>query len=158
LSLRVPAQMGWREMEHKGENAARVILRQGDALVVGVTSVREGERASMSDHLKREGFLSEVGGSSKADGQFELSKGQDALPGDDPVERRCTGPDRGQVDLQEPEGLGVDDVEAAASVYEDLGEPDVADDGVDNERVLSWARHAVGVVALVEGDGLVGLV
>jgi hypothetical protein len=32
----------------------------------------------------------------------------------------------------------------------------VADDGVDNERVLSWARHAVGVVALVEGDGLVG--
>jgi hypothetical protein len=27
LSLRVPAQMGWREMEHKGENAARVILR-----------------------------------------------------------------------------------------------------------------------------------
>jgi sirohydrochlorin ferrochelatase len=44
LSLRVPAQMGWREMEHKGENAARVILRQGDALVVGVTSVRARER------------------------------------------------------------------------------------------------------------------
>jgi hypothetical protein len=29
LSLRVPAQMGWREMEHKGGNATRVILRQG---------------------------------------------------------------------------------------------------------------------------------
>jgi hypothetical protein len=43
LSLRVPAQMGWREMEHKGENTARVILRQGDALVVGVTSVHERE-------------------------------------------------------------------------------------------------------------------
>jgi hypothetical protein len=43
LSLRVPAQMGWREMKHKGGNAARVILRQGDALVVGVTSVRERE-------------------------------------------------------------------------------------------------------------------
>jgi hypothetical protein len=42
LSLHVPAQMGWREMEHKGENVARVIPRQGDALVVGVTSVREG--------------------------------------------------------------------------------------------------------------------
>jgi hypothetical protein len=26
---------------------ARVILRQGDALVVGVTSVREGERVSL---------------------------------------------------------------------------------------------------------------
>jgi hypothetical protein len=44
LSLCVPAQMGRREMEHKGENVARVILRQGDALVVGVTSVRERER------------------------------------------------------------------------------------------------------------------
>jgi hypothetical protein len=46
LSLRVPALMGWREMEHKGENTSRVILRQGDALVVGVTSVRERERES----------------------------------------------------------------------------------------------------------------
>ena len=58
--------------------------------------------------------------------------------------------------MQEPEGLGVDDVEAAASVHENLGEPDVADDGVDNERVPSWAWYAVGVVALVEGYGLVG--
>jgi hypothetical protein len=112
--------------------------------------------SSEPNHLEREGFPAEVGGSSEADGQIELSKGQDALPGDDPVKGRCTGPDRGQVDLQEPEGLGVDDVEAAASVHEDLGEPGVADDGVDDERVLSWARHAVGVVALVEGDGLVG--
>jgi hypothetical protein len=39
--------MGWRGMEHKGENAARVILRQGDALVVGVTSARERERVSL---------------------------------------------------------------------------------------------------------------
>jgi hypothetical protein len=29
FSLRVPAQMGWHEMEHKGENAARVAPRQG---------------------------------------------------------------------------------------------------------------------------------
>jgi hypothetical protein len=47
IIVRVPAQMGWHEMEHKGENAARVILRQGDALAVGVTSVREGERVSL---------------------------------------------------------------------------------------------------------------
>jgi hypothetical protein len=83
----------------------------------------------------------------------------DVFPRDDPVERRRARPDRGQIDPQEePEGLGVDDVEAAASVHEDLGEPDVADDGVDNERVFSQARHAVRVVALIEGDGLVGLV
>jgi hypothetical protein len=112
--------------------------------------------SSEPDHLEREGFLSEVGGSPEADGQIESPKGLDALPGTDPVKGRRTGPDRGQINLQEPEGLGVDDVEAAASVHEDLGKPDVADDGIDNERVLPRARHAVGVVALVEGDGLVG--
>jgi hypothetical protein len=74
------------------------------------------------------------------------------------VERRSACPDRGQINTQEPEGLGVDDVEAAASVHEDLGEPDVVDDGVDNERVFPRAQHAVGVVSLVEGDGLIGLV
>jgi hypothetical protein len=112
--------------------------------------------SSELDHLEREGFLSEVGGSPEADGQIELPKGLDALHGDDPMKGHRTGPDRGQIDLQEPEGLGVDDVEAAASVHEDLGKLDVADDGIDNERVLPWAWHAVGVVALVEGDGLVG--
>jgi hypothetical protein len=111
--------------------------------------------SSEPDHLEREGFLLEVRGSPEADGQIELPEGLDVFPRDDPVKRRRADPDRGQIDLQEPEGLGVDDVEAAASVHEDLGKPDVADDGIDNERVLPWARHAVGVGALVEGDGLV---
>jgi hypothetical protein len=34
-------------MEHKGENTARVILRQGSVLAVGVTSVRKRERVSL---------------------------------------------------------------------------------------------------------------
>jgi hypothetical protein len=42
ISLSVGARWNTR-----GENAARVILRQGDALVGGVTSVREGERVSL---------------------------------------------------------------------------------------------------------------
>jgi hypothetical protein len=111
---------------------------------------------SEPDHLEREGFPAEVGGSPKTDGQIELPEGQDALSGDNPMKGCRTDPNRGQVDLQEPEGLGVDDVETAASVHEDLGEPGVVDDRIDNELVPSWARHAVGVVALVEGDGLVG--
>jgi hypothetical protein len=111
--------------------------------------------SSEPDQFEREGFLSEVGGSLEADGKIELSKGLDALPGNDLVKGRRTGSDRGQIDLQEPEGLGVDDVEAAASIHEDLGKPDVADDRIDNERVLPRARQAIGVVALVEGDGLV---
>jgi hypothetical protein len=112
--------------------------------------------SSEPDHLEREGFPSEVGGSPEADRQIELSEGLDAFHRDDPVKRRRAGPDRGQIDLQEPEGPGIDDVEAAASVHKDLGEPDVADDRVDNERIFPQARHAVGVVALVKGDGLVG--
>jgi hypothetical protein len=41
--------MGWREMEHKG-GGIRLVLScaKGDALAVGVTSVREGERESAS--------------------------------------------------------------------------------------------------------------
>jgi hypothetical protein len=112
--------------------------------------------SSEPGHLDCEGFLSEVVACPEADGQIELPKRLDAFPGDDPMKGRHAGPDRGQIDLQEPESLGVDNVEDAASVHEDLGKPDVADDGINNEQVLSRARHAVGVVALVEGDGLVG--
>jgi hypothetical protein len=51
LSLRVLAQMGWREMEHKGGKPWLVLsCARGDALAVGVTSVREGERESEPVH------------------------------------------------------------------------------------------------------------
>jgi hypothetical protein len=40
--------MGWRKMEHKGGKPWLVLsCATGDALAVGVTSVREGERASL---------------------------------------------------------------------------------------------------------------
>jgi hypothetical protein len=57
---------------------------------------------SEPNHLESEGFLSEVGGSSKADGQIKLPKGQDTLAGDNPVKGCCTGPDCRQIDPQEP--------------------------------------------------------
>jgi hypothetical protein len=112
--------------------------------------------SSEPDHLERQSLPSEVGGRSEADRKVESSEGLDTLPGYDPVEGRSACSDGGQIDAQEPEGLGVDDVEAAAPVHQDLGEPDVADDGVDDERVSPRARHVVGVVSLVEGDGIVG--
>jgi hypothetical protein len=113
------------------------VVRDGHELGVARPSQHRMVGPSEPDHLEREGFLSEVGGSSEVDGQIELSKGQDALSGDDPMKGRRTSPDRGQIDPQEPEGLGIDDVEATASVHEDLGEPGVANDGVDDERVPS---------------------
>jgi hypothetical protein len=136
------------EVRVVGDNHELGVARSSQHRVIG---------PSEPDHLESEGFLSEVGGSSEADGQIELPKGQDALTGDDPMKRCCTGPDHGHIDPQEPQGLGVDNVEVTASVHEDLGEPSVADDRVDDERVPSWARYAVGVVALVEGDRLVRL-
>jgi hypothetical protein len=50
LSLRVPAQMGWREMEHKGERARLVLsCARGDALALGLQAfARERERACSS--------------------------------------------------------------------------------------------------------------
>ena len=78
----------------------------------------------------------EVGGRPEADGEVESPEGLDALPRDDPVEGRSACSDGGQIDAQELEGLGVDDVEAAAPIHQDLGEPDVVDDGVDDERVF----------------------
>jgi hypothetical protein len=87
--------------------------------------------------LKVRVSFSEVGGSSEADGQINLSEGQDTLSGCNLMEGCCTSPDLGPINPQELQGLGVDDVEAAASVHEDLGEPNVADDWVNDERVPS---------------------
>jgi hypothetical protein len=53
--------------------------------------------SSEPDHLEREGFLSEVGGSPEANGQIELPKGLDTLPGDDPVKGRLRAPRGGGV-------------------------------------------------------------
>jgi hypothetical protein len=44
--MRAPAQMGWREMEHKGKTRL-VLSRTRGVLVVGVTSVREREGVSL---------------------------------------------------------------------------------------------------------------
>jgi hypothetical protein len=50
--------------------------------------------------------------------------------------------------------MRVEDVEAAASVHEDLREPGVPDDGVDHQRVLARVGDAVWVVFPAECDGI----
>jgi hypothetical protein len=76
----------------------------GDGHEIGVarSSQHRVIGPSEPDHLKSEGFLLEVGGSSEADGQIKLPKGQDALAGDNLVKGCCTGPDRGQIDPKSP--------------------------------------------------------
>jgi hypothetical protein len=71
------------------------IVGYGHELGVAQSPQHRVVGSSEPDHLEREGFLSEVGGSPEADGHIELSKGPDALPGDDPMKGRRTGPDCG---------------------------------------------------------------
>ena len=59
-----------------------------------------------------------------------------------------------QSDPHELEGVGVHDVEAAASVHEHLGEAGVAGDGADNKRVPSRMRDVVRVVLAAKGNGV----
>jgi hypothetical protein len=48
----------------------------------------------------------------------------------------------------------VEDVEAVASVHQDLREPRVPDDRVDHQRVLARVGDAVRVILAAEGDGI----
>jgi hypothetical protein len=52
----------------------------------------------------------------------------------------------------------VKDVEAAAPVHQHLGEARIADDRVDDQRVLARVRDAVRVILVAEGNGVLRLV
>jgi hypothetical protein len=52
----------------------------------------------------------------------------------------------------------IEDVEVAASVHQHLGEPRVANDQVDNERVLARIGDAIRVILAAEDDGVPRLV
>jgi hypothetical protein len=78
------------------------VVGDGHELGIARSSQHHVIGPSEPDHLESEGFLSKVGGSSEADGQIKLPKGQDALTGDDPVKGCCTGPDHGQIYPKSP--------------------------------------------------------
>jgi hypothetical protein len=61
-------------------------------------------------------------------------------------------------DPQEVESLGIDNVEAAATVHEYFSEARIGDDGIDDERVDSRVRNVVWMVITIEGDSRFGLV
>jgi hypothetical protein len=48
----------------------------------------------------------------------------------------------------------VQDVEAVASIHQHLGEPRVANDWINNQRVLAWVGGTVRVILAAEGDGV----
>jgi hypothetical protein len=52
----------------------------------------------------------------------------------------------------------VEDIEAAASVHQHLGEPGIPDDRVDHQRVLARIGDAILMILAAEGDGVLRLV
>ena len=50
------------------------------------------------------------------------------------------------------EGVDIEDVEAAASVHQHLGEALLVDNGVDDERVATWSSDMGGMVPLIKSD------
>ena len=74
------------------------------------------------------------------------------------MERRGVTPELRLVELQELQGVGVEDVEATASVHQYLSEPGVANDGVSDKWVLPGVQDTIGMVVPVKGDRLPRLV
>jgi hypothetical protein len=105
--------------------------------------------ASERYQLKGEDLLPEVGRGPKADGQIDLPKGVVSSAGGDAMKRHGPSLDLGLAYPHEIQDVGIDDVEAAASIHDHLGDTSVADDGVDNERVLLGHRDIVWVVIFV---------
>jgi hypothetical protein len=73
------------------------VVGDGHELGVARSSQHRVIGPSEPNYLEGEGFLSEVGGSSEANGQVNLSEGQDTLSGCNPVEGCCTSPDLGPI-------------------------------------------------------------
>jgi hypothetical protein len=87
------------------------------------------------DHFKSESIFSKVGGSAKTDRQVDPVDGLCSLSWHDSMEALDAGLEARPLDPQEVEGLGIDDVKAAAAIHEHLGEACVGDNGIDNKRV-----------------------
>jgi hypothetical protein len=67
---------------------------------------------------------------------------------------RCSA--RAELGLTDPHGVkgfNVHDVETAASIHQYLGEPRVADDGVNNKRISAHLRDVIPMVITVKSDG-----
>jgi hypothetical protein len=105
-------------------------------------------------HLEGESFLAEIVWRTEPNWQIDLPEGLDALAQRDAMERCRGGLQLFQPNPHQPQGVCIQDVEATTFVHQHLGEPRVADDWIDNQRVLAWVGDAVWVILAAEGDGV----
>jgi len=94
----------------------------------------------------------EVGSTTKHDGQVELPERVRLHPWDHTVEGRAHWAELRPRDTHGVEGVDVENVEAAASVHQHLGEVLLADNGVDDERVEIRSGDVGRMVPLIKSD------
>jgi hypothetical protein len=110
------------------------------------------------NYIESEGLLPEVGGGAEVDGQVDLPDGLCSFPRHNSMKAPDARLELRPPDSQEVEGLGIDNVEAAATIHEYFSEAHVDNDGIDDERVDSRVRDVVRMVITIECDGRFGLV
>ena len=88
----------------------------------------------------------------KRDGQVDLPKWVRLRSWDHTVEGRARRAELRLGDAHGIEGVDVEDIEAAASVHQHLGEALLADNGVDDERVVTQSSDVGRMVPLIKSD------
>ena len=68
------------------------------------------------------------------------------------MEGRAHGIELRLGDAHGVEGVNVQNVEAAASIYQHLGEALLADDGVDDKQVVTQSGDVGRMVSLIKSD------
>lgn len=71
---------------------------------------------------------------------------------DNPVEAGTSQPNSGARDFHPIEGVDIEDLELAPSVHQYLGEPDVVDEGVQNQWESTWLGDLLRVVGWSKDD------
>ena len=104
-------------------------------------------------HLEREGLGAEVGFAAESDRQVDVADRVRLHAWRDAVEGKEERPQAGSRDPHGFQGVDVEDVEAAASVHQYLGQAHIADDGVDDERIAPRSRDACRMIFLIENNG-----
>ena len=103
-------------------------------------------------HFEGEDLQAEVGSVTEHDGRVDLPERVCLRPWDHTVEGRAHWAELRPGDAYGIEGVDIENIEAAASVHQHLGEALLADDGVDDERVVTWSGDVGRMISLIKSD------
>ena len=94
----------------------------------------------------------EIGSVAKRDGQVDLPKRVRLRPWDHAMEGRAHWVELRPGDAHGIKGVDVENVDAAASIHQHLGEALLVDNGVDDERVAAQSGDMGWMVPLIKSE------